>query len=165
MGWQTSPAVGGMAESRRVCGEFAGGISGESGVGGIVRQGRHLTPGASKAAGHDDGNPGRQPQASRCKQKCLAKKPARLYMKKSIRDFRAAVFGASGSSGFADLDGVVAGFEDDFGTARGAVLAFEMRIALVSAGGIERAAAEFGIDVAGAAVGLNFEARRGRDAE
>ena len=65
----------------------------------------------------------------------------------------------SGSGGFADLDGVVAGFEDDFGTARGAVLAFEMRIALVGVGGLERAAAEFGIDVARAAVGLNFEAR------
>ena len=38
MGRQTGSAVGGMAESRRVCGEFAGGFSGESGAGGIERR-------------------------------------------------------------------------------------------------------------------------------
>src|SRR5882724_5644181 len=54
MGWQTSPAVGGMAESRRVCGEFAGGFSGASGVGRIVRH-ENTYSGAPKAASHDDG--------------------------------------------------------------------------------------------------------------
>src|ERR1700739_270022 len=86
MGWQTSPAVGGMAESRRVCREFAGGFSGESGVGGVVRHRRHLTRKRLIAAGHNDGKPGRQPQANRnAKQKSRAE--ARHHMTKKVRDF------------------------------------------------------------------------------
>jgi len=57
-----------------------------------------------------------------------------------------------------DLDGVVAGLEDDFGAARGAILAFEVRIALVSVRGFEPAAREFRIDVAGTTIGLYVEA-------
>src|SRR6266436_2499161 len=71
----------------------------------------------------------------------------------------------AGSGSLADLDRVVAGLQNNFRPARGAVFAFEVRIALIGTRGFEATSRKFRIDVAGTAIGLNVEARRRRNAQ
>src|ERR1700687_1543729 len=72
---------------------------------------------------------------------------------------------AAGSGGFANLDGIVAGLENNFWSARRAVFAFQVRVALIGTRGLQGASRKFRIDIAGTAIGLNVEARRRRNAQ
>src|SRR5262249_36847395 len=69
------------------------------------------------------------------------------------------------SGRFADLDGVIAGLERNFWPARGAGFTFQMCVAFLAARGVERAAGKFRVDVAGMAVGLDFEIGGRRNAK
>src|SRR5258705_9676798 len=72
---------------------------------------------------------------------------------------------AAGSVRFANLDGIVAGLENNSRSARRTVFAFQVRVALVGPRGLQAASRKFGIDIAGTAIGLNVEARRRRNAQ
>src|SRR5258708_6055770 len=60
--------------------------------------------------------------------------------------------------GFADLNRVVAGLENNFWSARRTVFAFQVRVALVRARCFQAASRKFRIDIAGTAIGLDVEA-------
>src|SRR6266704_5877329 len=72
---------------------------------------------------------------------------------------------ATGSGGFADVDGAVAGTDDDLDGTTGAVFAFEVGIAGFCSGFVQGGAREVGIDVAGVAVGDDFKAGVGGKTE
>src|SRR5258708_15359003 len=67
---------------------------------------------------------------------------------------------AAGSGRFANLDGIVAGLENNFWSARRTVFAFQVRVALVRARCLQAASRKFRIDIAGTAIGLDIEVRR-----
>src|SRR5258708_5301644 len=69
------------------------------------------------------------------------------------------------SVGWAVLDRVLTESQDDFGAPSRAVFAFQVGITFVGASRFQRVRGKFRIDVARAAIGLNFEAGVGRKAE
>src|SRR5580704_13438826 len=58
---------------------------------------------------------------------------------------------------FVDGDGAVGGVQGDFGAAARAVAAFEVGVAALGGGFLQRVGLEFGVDVTGVAVGDDLE--------